>query len=56
MVFRMKLFEIDFEVLRHVKITSHRSQQLLTVEEEEAIVRLCLTLDNWGSPTQVTDG
>ena len=32
---------------------SHQNQQLLTVEEEKAIVRLCLALDDWGHPLKL---
>ena len=29
---------------------AHSQEQILSVEEEKAIVRLCVTLDDWGHP------
>ena len=29
---------------------AHSQEQILFVEEEKVIVRLCVTLDNWGHP------
>ena len=29
---------------------AHSQEQILSVEEEKAIVQLCVTLDNWGHP------
>jgi len=52
-------YRIPYETVRNrlrgtkTRQESHRSQQLLTVEEEKAIVRLCLTLDDWGHPLKL---
>ena len=33
---------------------AHSQEQILSVEEGKAVVRLCVTLDNWGHPLRGT--
>jgi hypothetical protein len=52
-------YGIPYETVRNrlrgtkTRQESHKNQQLLTVEEEKAIVRFCLTLDDWGHPLKL---